>query len=93
MTLAKLIGYDAHIRPYLAALLVGSLAALGETLVVPESMHVQRVSAAEFKDRFAEMSNRVYESNGNLGQLMGFATAEDAEGETEDTLKAAILRR
>ena len=40
VTLAKLIGYDAHIRPYLAALLVGSLSALGETLVVPDSLHI-----------------------------------------------------
>ncbi len=41
VTLAKLIGYDPHIRPYLAALLVGSLAALGETLVVPAGLAIQ----------------------------------------------------
>ncbi len=72
VTLAKLIGYDPHIRPYLAALRVGSLAALGEKLVVPADLEVQKVTAQEFQDRFAEMSNRVYDQHGSLGTLMGF---------------------
>ena len=35
ITLSKLITYDKHVRPYLAALLVGAVSSMGEKLVVP----------------------------------------------------------
>ena len=48
VTLSKLVGYDEHIRPYLAALLVGALAQLREKLVVPNNLELKVVSEAEF---------------------------------------------
>ena len=55
------MGYDPHIRPYLAALIVGSMAQLKEKLVVPETMELARVSTEEFEKWFNEMSNSAYD--------------------------------
>ena len=38
ITLTKLISYDKHVRPYLAALLVGAVSSMGEKLVVPDTL-------------------------------------------------------
>ena len=44
ITLSKLVSYDKHVRPYLAALLVGAVSAMGEKLVIPDSLKTLRIT-------------------------------------------------
>ena len=73
ITLSKLITYDNHVRPYLAALLVGAVSSMGEKLVVPDTLTLHQVSQQEFERHIAELSNQAYEESGPLGPLMGLS--------------------
>ncbi len=59
--------------------------------MVPAGLNIQQVSAKEFQDRFAAMSNSAYDAHGALGSLMGFTPPQEATD--EDSLRAAILSR
>ena len=90
VTLAKLVGYDEHIRPYLAALIVGSMAQLKEKLVVPDTLELAKVSKAEFENWFNQMSNQVYDQHGLMGHLMGHAPKKE---EDEGSLQEALVKK
>ena len=55
---------DEHIRPYLAALLVSSLAGMGEKLVVPRSLNVDTMTDTEFQEYLRDMSSLTYDKYG-----------------------------
>ena len=55
---------DEHIRPYLAALLVSSLAGIGEKLVVPRSLNIDTLNDTEFQEYLRDISSHTYDKYG-----------------------------
>ena len=91
ITLSKLVSYDKHVRPYLAALLVGAVSAMGEKLVVPDDLEISRISKERFQQHVQELSNSAYDESGALGDLMG--TRPPAQGRplnAQDTLISVL---
>ena len=61
ISLTKLIEYNEHIRPYLAALMVAAVASMGEKLVIPDNLQLKKVTEEEFRDLLSELSNKAYD--------------------------------
>ncbi len=85
ISLSKLISYDKHVRPYLAALLVGAVSSMGEKLVVPDSLQLERLSREAFEEHVSVLSNAAYEESGVLGPLMGITRPQQVPP-AEETL-------
>ena len=48
--LTKLVKLDGDVHPYLAALMVATLAWVGKTLVVPEGTHITTITREAFEN-------------------------------------------
>ena len=62
--LTKLVELDGDVRPYLAALMVATLARAGETLVVPEGTHTSMMTREAFDNMLLKEASRNYNNYG-----------------------------
>ena len=60
--LTKLVELDGDVRPYLAALMVATLARAGETLVVPEGTRISTIRREAFDNMFLKEAGRNYDN-------------------------------
>ena len=62
--LTKLIELDGNVHPYLATLMVATLARVGETLVVPEGMRISTMSREAFDNMLLKEAGQNYDNYG-----------------------------
>ena len=62
--LTKLVELDGDVRPYLAALMVATLARAGETLVVPEGTRISTMTREAFDNMLLKEAGRNYDNYG-----------------------------
>ena len=62
--LTKLVELDGDVRPYLAALMVATLARAGKTLVVPEGTHISTMTREAFDNMLLKEAGRNYDNYG-----------------------------
>ena len=62
--LTKLVELDGDIRPYLAALMVATLAWAGETLEVPEGTHISMMTREAFDNMLLKEAGCNYDNYG-----------------------------
>ena len=62
--LTKLAELDGDVRPYLATLMVATLAWAGETLVVPEGTHITTMTREAFNNMLLKEASRNYDNYG-----------------------------
>ena len=91
ISLTKLIEYDEHVRPYLAALMVAAVASMGEKLVVPNTVQLVRVTEEEFKDVVASLANRAYDSGAGTAFSRFMAPAAATPATSADTTLADVM--
>ena len=48
--LTKLVQLDGDVRPYLASLMIAALHKAGDTLVIPDSMTIKKLTEKEFEN-------------------------------------------
>ena len=66
--LTKLVELDGDIRPYLAALIVATLAWAGKTLVVPEGTRISTMTREAFDNMLLKEARRNYDNYGLVSQ-------------------------
>lgn len=86
--LTKLLEMDATIRPYLVALMVSALEAAGETLVVPDTLKLSRVTQDYYKEHLALKASEGYNRWGRLGNM--FAGSKDQPSTQSADLHARV---
>ena len=62
--LTKLVELDGDVCPYLAALMVATLARAGETLVVPEGTHISMMTREAFDNMLLKEASHNYDNYG-----------------------------
>ena len=62
--LTKLVELDGDVRPYLAALMVATLARAGETLVVPEGTRISTMTREAFDNMLMKEAGCNYDNYG-----------------------------
>ena len=62
--LTKLVELDGDVRPYLAALMVATLARVGKTLVVPEGMRISMMTREAFNNMLLKEAGCNYDNYG-----------------------------
>ena len=62
--LTKLVELDGNVCPYLATLMVATLAQAGETLVVPEGTHISMMTREAFDNMLLKEAGRNYNNYG-----------------------------
>ena len=60
--LTKLVELESNICPYLAALMVATLARVGETLVVPEYTHISKMTREAFDNTLLKEAGCNYDN-------------------------------
>ena len=66
--LTKLVELDGDVHPYLAALMVASLAWAGETLVVPEGTRITTMTREAFNNMLLKKAGCNYDNYGLVSQ-------------------------
>ena len=66
--LTKLVELDGDIGLYLAALMVATLAWVGETLVVPEGMRISMMTREAFNNMLLKEARHNYDNYGLVSQ-------------------------
>ena len=87
--LTKLVALDGDIRPYLASLMVAALHRAGEKLVIPNDLHLERVTREQFENMLAQDAGRTYDNYGTIAsQLLGRdGLPEEAEKVQRDRME------
>ena len=62
--LTKLVKLDDDVYLYLTALMVATLVQVGETLVVPEGMHITMMTRVAFENMLLKEANHNYDNYG-----------------------------
>ena len=77
---------DPNIRPYLTALMIAAVAAVGEKLIVPADADIQRVTMDAFREHVAELANKSYDRYGALASLVPGLDTKTTSADVESIL-------
>ena len=66
--LTKLVELDGDVHPYLAALMVATIAWAGKTLVVPEGTHITTMTREAFDNMLLKEASCNYDNYGLVSQ-------------------------
>ena len=79
--LTKLVELDSDVRPYLATLMVATLAQVGKTLVAPEGTRISTMTREAFDNMLLKEAGHSYD---NYGLVSGWVLGLGAEGTPEE---------
>ena len=91
--LTKLVELDGDVRPYLAALMVAALVRAHETLVVPDTLQLRRVSLEAFENMLQAEAGKAYDNYGTISRSLLGAAAESTPAEIEARHRARLEGR
>ena len=91
--LTKLVELDGDVRPYLAALMVAALVHAHETLVVPDTLQLRRVSLEAFENMLQAEAGKAYDNYGTISRSLLGAAAESTPAEIEARHRARLEGR
>ena len=91
--LTKLVELDGDVRPYLAALMVAALVRAHETLVVPDTLQLRRVSLEAFENMLQAEAGKAYDNCGTISRSLLGAAAESTPAEIEARHRARLEGR
>ena len=91
--LTKLVELDGDVRPYLAALMVAALMRAHETLVVPDTLQLRRVSLEAFENMLQAEAGKAYDNYGTISRSLLGAAAESTPAEIEARHRARLEGR
>ena len=78
MPLMKLVELDQDVKPYMAALMVATMAKAGQVLHVPQRLSMHEVPNQEFDELLRTMAGQQFYSYGMLGCELGGGVLEGA---------------
>ena len=84
---------DSDVQPYLAALMVATLVWVHETLTIPDTLQLRRVSMEAFQNMLQAEVGKVYDNYGAISLSLLDAAAKGLPVEVESRQRECLERR